>query len=347
MLDSRSTTIGGVQFDVRYDNTAMSLNATLGDTARNSGKLLYQADLAPNQRRFLIVGLNTNSIADGSLLNLFVNLNPNVQQGVFTLSFSNTAGTDPYGVLASVVGSGGTVTVQGTRDQSIPLQTAGVLNGASLASGPVAPGEIFTLLGSSIGPISTGGGAQVLFDGVPALLSYAAPNQINGVTPYELVGHAITNLTVSSGERKISDLTIPVVTASPAIFTLDGSGVGPGAILNQDSRVNSVSNPAGKGTIVALFATGSGQTDPPGIDGQIAGSFPSMPVLPKPVLPVSVKIGGLDADILYAGAAPGLLSGILQVNCRIPESIAPGYSVPVILTIGSASSPPTVTLAVQ
>jgi uncharacterized protein (TIGR03437 family) len=80
---------------------------------------------------------------------------------------------------------------------------------------------------------------------------------------------------------------------------MDGSGVGQGAILDQNSTVNSPSNPAEKGSIVIVFASGAGQTDPGGADGQIAGD-----TLPTPLLPVSVQIGGLEAKVLYAGAAP-------------------------------------------
>jgi uncharacterized protein (TIGR03437 family) len=352
VFDSKSTIISGVQFDIQYDNSAMSLTAVLGDAARSSSKLLYQLDLAPNKRRFLMVGLNANPLAAGALINLFVNLNTGVSQGVFSLSFSNIVGTDPYGVLSSVVGLDGSVTLQGTTGRSVLLQTAGVLNGASIAPGPIAPGEFFTLLGSSIGPISTTtpvasesavvlGGTSVLFDGIPAPLTYAAPNQINGVVPYELSGSGVTNLQIATVSRVISNLTIPVLSASPSIFTLDGSGVGQGAILNQDSSVNSPSNPAGKGTVVALFATGAGQTDPPGVDGQIAR------VLAKPIVPVSVKIDGLDAEVLYAGAAPGLIAGVLQVNVRIPPTAASGFSVPIILAVGAVIGPPGVTLAVQ
>ena len=75
VLDSKNAIISGVQFDVQYDNSAMSLAAIPGYATKNSGKLLYQADLAPNKKRFLIVGLNLDQIADGTLINLFVNLN--------------------------------------------------------------------------------------------------------------------------------------------------------------------------------------------------------------------------------------------------------------------------------
>jgi uncharacterized protein (TIGR03437 family) len=63
---------------------------------------------------------------------------------------------------------------------------------------------------------------------------------------------------------------------------------------------------------------------------------------------VSVTIGGLTAQIEYAGEAPGLVSGVLQVNAVIPAGIAPGSQPSVILTVGSASSAQqTITVAVQ
>lgn len=120
----------------------------------------------------------------------------------------------------------------------------------------------------------------------------------------------------------------------PAILTLDSSGVGPGAILNQDFSVNSPSNPAGRGSIMALFATGAGMMNPVPIDGQVTGDNP-----PLADLPVSVEIGGSIAQVVYAGAAPGLVAGVLQVNCAVPLDIAPGESVPVNLFVGTFLSP--------
>jgi uncharacterized protein (TIGR03437 family) len=126
------------------------------------------------------------------------------------------------------------------------------------------------------------------------------------------------------------------------MFSLDSTGKGPGAILNQDMSVNSASNPASRGGIVVLYATGEGQTKPAGVDGQ-----PAAGELPKPVLPVSVRIGGLEAGVLYAGGAPGLVAGLLQVNARVPEGVSPGNSVPVILKVGAAESQPGITVVVQ
>jgi uncharacterized protein (TIGR03437 family) len=332
---TQGDSISGVQFDLQYTSSAMSLAATVGDAARNSGKRLYLADLAPDKRRFLIVGFNQNLIPDGTLVNLFVNLNPNASNGLYPLKFSNIAGTDLYGRSVPTTGTDGAVTVQGTVSQAVRLQLAGVLNGASLLPGPVAPGEVVTLIGSGIGPVSLQwppagdqsktvlAGMSVLFDGTPAPLLFAAPNQINAIVSYGVSGRAVTNVQVTYQGQVIAGLPLSVAAAVPTIFTLDSSGVGPGAILNQDSTVNSPSNPAGKGSVVVLYATGAGQTDPSGTDGQVAGD-----TLPKPVLPVSVQIGGLDAEVLHAGAAAGLIAGVLQVDCRVPANVASGYSAP-------------------
>ena len=57
-------------------------------------------------------------------------------------------------------------------------------------------------------------------------------------------------------------------------------------------------------------------------------------------------IGGKDATLLYAGGAPGLTNALLQVNVQIPTGLAPGAQ-PIVLKVGTASSPATVTVAVQ
>jgi len=349
---SEDSAISGVQFDLEYDIGTINLSATLGDAARNSEKSLYAANLAPNKRRFLIIGFNQNLIADGIVINLFVNLNQNAV-GVYTIKLSNLVATDHAGQSVPITGMDGTVMVQPSVGQVVRLLPEGVLNGGSLLSGPVAPGEIITLFGSGIGPVSAQqplgspsttllAASRVLFDGTPAPLLYAAPNQINAVVPYKVDGKTTTQLQVESQGQVIAGLALSVATAVPAIFTLGASGVGPGAILNQDSSLNTPLNPADRGSVVSVFATGAGQTDPPGTDGQVAGAN-----LPTPLLRVAVQIGGMDAQVLYAGDAPGLISGVLQVNVLVPLGAPSGPAVPIVLTIGPAEGPAGVVLALN
>jgi uncharacterized protein (TIGR03437 family) len=350
---SEGESVSGLQFDLEYDSSAMSLNKTLGDPLRTSWKRVYVVDLDPNTKRFLLIGFNQNPIPGGTLINLFINISQNSTSGPHALKLSNLLATDPYGDPVVIAGIDGTVQVQGTSGQGVPLSAQGVLSGASLLSGPVAPGEVITLIGSAIGPISPQqpvgststmnlGGTSVLFDGLPAPLLYASPDQINAIVPYGVLAKGTTYLQVTSQGQILAGLPLSTAATVPAIFTLDSTGVGPGAILNQDSTVNSPSNPAEIGSIVSVFATGAGQTDPPGIDGQIAGSS-----LPGPLLPVSLRIGGLDAQVLYAGAAPGLIAGVLQVNLAVPQGVPSGPAVPIVLAVGTTPSPDGVTLAIR
>ena len=111
--------------------------------------------------------------------------------------------------------------------------------------------------------------------------------------------------------------------------------------MNQVFSVNAASNPAEKGSIIQIFATGEGQTDPGGVDARLATS-----VLPKPLLPVSVRIGGIMADVVYAGAAPDLVAGVIQVNARVPAGVASG-AVPVTIIVGTQESRAGVTVAIR
>ena len=344
--------VAGVQFDLQYDNAAMAVSASLGDAAARAGKNLYTADLSPDKRRFLIVGLNQTLIPGGTLVNLVVSVKANAPNGEYALALSNAVGTNGSGQSEPITSASGAVRVQGAPVQ-VRLQSSGVLNAASLLPGPVAPGQLVRLAGSAIGPATVEKptvapsstaltGTAVLFDGMPAPLISAALNQIDIAVPYGVAGKSVTQMEVMSGGQVIAGLGLPVVEAVPGIFTVDSSGTGQGAILNQDSTVNSVSNPALKGSTVVLFATGAGQTNPPGMDGQVARL-----VLPKPVLPVSVRIGGIDAEILYAGAAPNFVAGVLLATCRIPMTVTSGQAVPVVLKVRTASSQPGVTMAIR
>ena len=118
-----------------------------------------------------------------------------------------------------------------------------------------------------------------------------------------------------SAEGRLSNaIALQVAAASPAIFTQESSGRGPGAILNQNGQVNSPVSRAPKGSIVVIYGTGGGLTIPRGEDAQITTAAGRRRRR-------SVQIGSVPAEVLYAGPAPGLVSGVFQVNARIPDSV--------------------------
>jgi uncharacterized protein (TIGR03437 family) len=92
-------------------------------------------------------------------------------------------------------------------------------------------------------------------------------------------------------------------------------------------------NPAKIGDYISLFATGEGQTSPAGVDGKLAGFTPTYPILA-----VYVTVGGIPAQIQYAGSVVGQVAGLMQVNVKIPNGVQPGGYVPVVISMGDAGS---------
>jgi uncharacterized protein (TIGR03437 family) len=186
-------------------------------------------------------------------------------------------------------------------------------------------------------------GVRILFDGIPAPIVYASATQCAAVVPYFGATRSTTHVQVEYQGTRSDPLEIAVAPTAPGLFTADATGKGQGAILNEDGVTrNSTSAPAQRSSVVILWGTGEGLTDPPGVDGRLA-----VDVLPKPLAPVSVQIGGLPATVLYAGAAPGNMPGLFQINARMDSSVAPGDQVTVHVKIGALTSQDGVTLVVR
>lgn len=232
---------------------------------------------------------------------------------------------------------------------SIPVPVvSSVANAASYSTGAVSPGENIVIFGSGIGPATlaqatvtnnvfptTVGNTSVLFDGVAAPVLYASNGQTSVMVPYGVAGRTTTSLVVQYSGVQSSPLTYNVAPAAPGIYTQNSQGSGPGAILNQNFSVNGTANPEKRGNVIAIYMTGEGQTTPQGVDGMVIPAVVS--ALKYPNLPVTVTVGGIPAVVAYAGSAPGLISGVMQVNVTIPLT-APTGTQPVVVTVGTANT---------
>jgi uncharacterized protein (TIGR03437 family) len=237
-----------------------------------------------------------------------------------------------------------------------PSFTAGgVTNAANYVAGKVSPGEIIVIFGKDFGPAAIAGlqlangkvateigETRVLFDDVAAPMVYAINGQISCVVPYEVAGKATTQIAVEYKKVKGAAVAVPVVEAVPGLFSINSSGTGPGAFLNQDNSVNTAANPLDRGKIAIFYGTGEGQTSPGGVSG-----LPATTTFPAPLLPVTVTIGGKESKkVHYAGAAPGMVAGVIQINAEVPTDI-PAGNAEVIIKVGNNSSQTGVTLAVK
>ena len=252
------------------------------------------------------------------------------------------------------------------------LAANGIVNGASFDSeAPAAPGAIVSIFGSNfISQLAVPGGdplptslqgVSVTFNGTKAPLFFVAPGQINAQVPFEVTGSSATvQVTTPAGTSNTE--TINLAPASPAIFTANQNGVGQAVVVfaNTTTIVGPIKSgtdwrPAKTGDTITIYMNGLGTVTPPINDGWnscdqsiCAADFSNLTLRNTAVRPV-VKIGGVtvpDNLILFSGLTPAF-AGLYQINVTIPDGITASNQVPVVIQMGSTSSPANVSIAMQ
>jgi uncharacterized protein (TIGR03437 family) len=298
---------------------------------------------------------------DSSGLTLTVSVAP----ATFTAAgtYTGTITITPTGLTAQTVQV--TVTVTGV----VTPAPATISNSASGAFGPIAVGELITIKGTNLGPAtgvsftvgsgntvsSTLSGVQVLFDGIPGTPTYVSATQINAIVPYEIAGRATTTVTVSYQNQVSGGIPQTLASQAPGIYTFSATGAGQGAILNQNFTYNGppqglvingqqvATSPAAVGSVIAVYMTGGGQTSPVSQTGTVTPASGTLYKIPGTV---TATINGVPATVVFAGAAPSLVTGVVQVNIQIPPGVS-GSALPLVISINQVASPSGVTVAVQ
>ncbi len=236
----------------------------------------------------------------------------------------------------------------------------GILNGAGFDSSvrPLSPGAIASIFGTNLSNAPASGvqpglvpgtdmlnvvssGTQVTFDGVPAPLFFVSPAQLNVQVPFEVAGKSSAQMVVSLSGTRSAPVSVSLLAVSPGLFTVNSSGKGPAALLNQDGSTNSASNAAPRGSVIQLFATGLGALDRTVATGRLAPTVP--PLALSREIP-TVTMSGITAGVEFSGLAPGFV-GLWQVNVRVPEGVPTG-EVSLLLRVGGQNANP-VTVFVQ
>lgn len=290
------------------------------------------------------------------------------------LLVSPNSGSTPAAISVSVsplnlpVGSyQGTITVSGNGASSSTVVAIGlivtaqapiptlyrILNAASFMGQAISPGELVSIFGEGIGPLtaltlqldSTGkvstslGGVQVLFGGAGYLapLTYVSSTQINCVVPYEIAGIPSPSVQVKYAGQVSNVVLLTSAPTAPGMFTTANEAQA--AALNQDGSANGPAHPEAAGNIVSIFMTGEGQTSPPGITGSITckSGCNTLQQIPVPLQPVTALVGNQPAKVTFYGEAPSLVAGVLQVNLVIPPN-TPSGAVPLIVSVGGVQS---------
>ena len=348
-----------------FDTTPISVSTATGGAARvsmalsaNAGRdgtgILwmtsggYQDPSAPGVLHAFDAANLANELWNSAMvpqdnLNGFIKfVSPTVANG--RVYMASSASVVVYGLLSPSAGS------------QAPPAIAAVTNGASYNPAGISPGEVITIFGSNLGPAGGVGlqldafgnvsallsATQVQFDGIPAPVVYVSANQVSAIVPFGVASPA-AQLQVLYQGRPSNVVPETVQPTAPGLFTADASGAGQALAANPDYTPNGSQNPAAAGSYIVLYATGFGQTSPVIPEGSVVTAS----ALPQPVASVTAQIGGQPATVLYAGGAPGLAAGIMQVNVAIPNGVAAGSALPVTLSVGDQASQSGVTIAVR
>jgi uncharacterized protein (TIGR03437 family) len=244
----------------------------------------------------------------------------------------------------------------------------------------VSPREIISIFGQNLGPttLSTAtpfgsplafpnvlNGIQVAFFIGSSTLVYApiimvSSNQINAVVPVAVAAVInTTNPTVSvqvlntntTPAAATQPFNVMVIQEDPGAFTFGGLGQGQAAVLNYEMAtgtysINAAKNAAARGSTILIYVTGMGDLAVPVADGVVATAAATLADNT-----VRVDIAGQPAVVSYAGAAPGAVAGLVQVNAIVPPTVSTGSAVSLTVSVGAATgsrrSQPSVTISVK
>jgi len=253
----------------------------------------------------------------------------------------------------------GTMTINGrVTDSTVPsLKSFSVVDAISYqAKSITAPGAFITIYGENLATGERFGfdkpgefpteldGLQVQFNGKPAPLLYASPGQVNLQVPYDLE-NAEYRIVLKRGDVVSAPAALGVGSASPAIATLTGTGSGQGQIYRYRPETDAAfavpATPAKAGDTILVVTTGLGATNPFFDEGR---SVPLDNIL-SVTGTMQVLVGGQQALQPSAYLAPGQI-GIYFVTAVLPEGVATGEAVPVVVRANGVDSQ-TVTMAVQ
>jgi uncharacterized protein (TIGR03437 family) len=255
------------------------------------------------------------------------------------------------GVLATAITLSVSLVVAGPAPPTILT----IASNASGAFGAIAPGEMITIKGISLASAtqvfsvnaqgnvdSTLAGVRVLFSNVPGTPIYVSPSQVNVIAPFEIEGTTRTNVVVEN--QGVSSVATPVSVAdfAPGLFTIDFTGSGQVAAVNENGTLNGPAgggySPGTQGGILTVYATGFGQTSPHSITGSVT-PIPDRPTdLIRVTGTVTANIAGQAAEVVFAGAAPGLVAGVVQLNLKLPLGMT-GNQLPIVVSVNGKSTP--------
>ena len=245
----------------------------------------------------------------------------------FASSSSNPLGQSVFGTQIAVVNGAGNTSSNFAADSWATIYGDNLANTQLTAVTTPYP----TSLAGTTVTLTDSRGTQLL-----APLYFVSPGQVNFLIPSN-IAFGLATLTVTNPNGATASTIILITRTSPGLFSANASGQGVAAALIQRVRADSSQSIEN----VAVFDSNAKVYVPSpiviGADSlylQLYGTgIRYVPTLSK----VTCTIGGINAQVLYASAAPGF-SGLDQVNVVVPGSLAGAGTVNVVITVDGQTS---------
>jgi uncharacterized protein (TIGR03437 family) len=241
---------------------------------------------------------------------------------------------------------------QPASGQSVFLDPNGPMQAATASAHPFpfAPGAVVTVRGAGLAkdtqaatgiPLPTSlGSTSLTANGQPVGLTRVAPDAITFVMPWATAGAGRIRLKATVAGVDSNETVVRAAPASPGFFSTTGDGLGAVVGTHADGSLITGDSPAAPGEAVVLYASGLGTL------ASSVAEYTAATGANVTSVPVQVDVAGVQAEVLYAGAAP-TLAGVYQINIVIPQSAATSPGANLRIFQGYAQTHPKVTIPIR
>ena len=233
----------------------------------------------------------------------------------------------------------------GTSNVLPAIPANGVVSAASYTA-PVSSASWVSLFGTNLSTSARGwqasdftgaalpvslDGVSVLVNGVASAVSYISPGQVNLEVPDLDPSAGVFSLQIVTQQGASVPVALPYALYSPALFAFEQDGAAYPLATRADGTVVTAASPIRPGETLVLYGSGFGPSSPAIASGTLVSA-------PEPLAEsanLTITIGGLSAQILYAGITE---AGVDQINVTVPQ-VAAGNQALVVTLDGSAAQP--------
>jgi uncharacterized protein (TIGR03437 family) len=299
------------------------------------------------------------------------------QQSFTAASISDVPGPDTISRPAALASDGTNLFVADPNEHRIlvftaadtPLPSNAVVNSASLAPGPVAPGTLITITGRDLSDTSESApddsaqalpnrlaGTEVFLNGMVLPLLSVSPTQVRTQFPYDLGNTSVASLYVriqhlDGTVTTTNTAAVRLTSATPGLFAFDGKEPRIGLVLHTDDNSGqpgapvTAEDPAHPGEVLVLWAAGLGAVDTGDDSSEFTAGVPYTGPDAPVFNPVMALVSGRSAQVTSATLPHGSI-GIYEVRVQLPGDLPASARTPLLISQGAEISN-TVTIPVQ